>query len=160
MVTAKPKTAKAIGAQPDRKVRKNTQNLAGAQITASPVQPETMVAAVSQPAPDLTAVLAAAEANSKPAPPVDLGSAATTSVDSNIKVAKLFVEVGTFKEETWANDAVDKLTQLGFHAVLVHKNMLWLQSFHVQVGPYSNPQELAEAQKSLAVHGFKSHPVS
>jgi len=75
-------------------------------------------------------------------------------------VPKLFVEVGTFKEETWANDAVDKLTQLGFHAVLVHKNLLWMQSYHVQVGPYANQKEVSEAQKKLAAHGFKTHSVS
>ncbi len=84
----------------------------------------------------------------------------TKAVDGNPKILKLYVEVGTFKDETWASSAVDKLTQLGFHAVLVHKNLLWVNSYHVQVGPYANQKDLAEAQKDLATHGFKAHPVS
>jgi cell division protein FtsN len=73
------------------------------------------------------------------------------------KVPQLFLEVGTFKEEAWANSAVDKLTQLGFHAVLVHKNLLWSQSYHVQVGPYTNQTDLADTRQKLNAQGFKAH---
>jgi cell division protein FtsN len=158
---AKPKPAKLTGATADRKGQKNIQNSPATQIAASPVPAETLVPSSSQPLPDVNAALAAAEASSTSAA-VDASSAASQpkTVEGNAKVAKLFVEVGTFKEETWANGAVDQLTQLGFHAVLVHKTVLWVQSYHVQVGPYASPQELAEAQKSLAAHGFKAHPVS
>jgi cell division protein FtsN len=76
------------------------------------------------------------------------------------KAPKLYFEVGTFKDETWANNAVDKLTQLGFHAVLIHKNLLWSQSYHVQVGPYTNQKDIAEARQNLASQGFKGHPVN
>jgi hypothetical protein len=55
---------------------------------------------------------------------------------------------------------VDKLTQLGFHAVLIHKNLLWTQSYHVEVGPYTNQKDIAEARQSLASQGFKTHPVN
>ena len=63
------------------------------------------------------------------------------------KAPKLYLEVGTFKDETWANNAVDKLTQLGFHAVLIQKNLLWTQSYHVEVGPYTNQKDIAEARR-------------
>ena len=76
------------------------------------------------------------------------------------KAPQLYLEVGTFKDETWANNAVDKLTQLGFHAMLIHKNLLWSQSYHVQVGPYTNQKDIAEARQSLASQGFKAHPVN
>ncbi len=75
------------------------------------------------------------------------------------KTPELYVEVGTFKDETWANNAVDKLAQMGFHAVVIHKNLLWLQSYRVQVGPYTNPKDITEAQQSLSSQGFKAHPV-
>ena len=68
--------------------------------------------------------------------------------------------MGTFKDETWANNAVEKLTQLGFHAVLIHKNLLWSQSYHVEVGPYTNQKDIAEAEQNLASQGFKAHPVN
>lgn len=73
---------------------------------------------------------------------------------------QLYLEVGKFKDETWANNAVERLTQLGFHTVLVHKNVLWSQSYHVQVGPYTNQNDIAEARQSLASQGFKAHPVN
>jgi len=76
------------------------------------------------------------------------------------KAPQLYFEVGAFKDETWANNAVDKLAQLGFHAVLIHKNLLWSQSYHVQVGPYTNQKDIAEARQSLASQGFKAHPVN
>jgi serine/threonine protein kinase/class 3 adenylate cyclase len=76
------------------------------------------------------------------------------------KTPDLYLEVGAFKDETGADQAVDKLTQLGFHSFLVHKNLLWTHSYHVEVGPYRNQKDIAEARQSLASHGFKAHPVN
>jgi serine/threonine protein kinase len=71
-----------------------------------------------------------------------------------------YLEVGSFKETKWADDAVERLSQLGFHAVCVHKTMLWkLQSYHVQVGPYTTLNEIEAAQEKLTAQGFKPHPV-
>lgn len=82
----------------------------------------------------------------------------TGSADA--KMPGLYLEVGKFKDETPASNAVDKLSQLGFHAVLVHKNLLWIQSYHVEVGPYASQKEAAAAQQLLATQGFKPHPVN
>jgi serine/threonine protein kinase/class 3 adenylate cyclase len=82
----------------------------------------------------------------------------TDSADG--KVSNLYLEVGKFKDETLASKAADKLNQLGFHAVLLHKNLLWMQSYHVEVGPYTSQKDLAEAQQRLATQGFKPHPVN
>jgi class 3 adenylate cyclase len=82
----------------------------------------------------------------------------TDSADT--KMPSLYLEVGKFKDETPASSAVDKLNQLGFHAVLLHKNLLWMQSYHVEVGPYAGQKSVAEAQQSLAAQGFKAHPVN
>lgn len=76
------------------------------------------------------------------------------------KTANLFLEVGAFKDEGLANDAEQKLTQLGFHPMLMHKNLLWMQSYRVQVGPYSSQKEAAEAQQSLAAQGFKARRIN
>jgi cell division protein FtsN len=67
--------------------------------------------------------------------------------------------VGSFKDLTWADHAVDKLTQLGFHSVAVHKNLLWMQSYQVRVGPYADQKDLEDARENLASQGFKPHPV-
>jgi cell division protein FtsN len=70
-----------------------------------------------------------------------------------------YLEVGSFKDATWADKAVDQLSRLGFHAVSIHKTHLWMQSYHVQVGPYANPTDVEAAQRSLAAQDFKSHLV-
>jgi cell division septation protein DedD len=76
------------------------------------------------------------------------------------KTAALYLEVASFKDDNWANNAAEKLQQLGYHTVLIHKNVLWMQSYHVQVGPYASQLELAGAQKSLSAQGFKAHPAN
>jgi serine/threonine protein kinase len=70
-----------------------------------------------------------------------------------------YLEVGSFKDASWADKAVDQLSRLGFHAVSIHKTHLWMQSYHVQVGPYANPTDIEAAQQSLASQDFKSHLV-
>jgi cell division protein FtsN len=82
------------------------------------------------------------------------------ATESGPKPPALFVEVGSFKDETWATSAVEKLTQLGFHAVVIHKTLLWTQSFHVQVGPYADSKDIGAARQNLSSHGFKSHLVN
>ena len=70
-----------------------------------------------------------------------------------------YLEVGSFKDANWAQQAVEKLSALGYHAISVHQTRLWMQSFHIQVGPFKDPKELAEAQQSLAARGFRTHLV-
>jgi cell division septation protein DedD len=71
----------------------------------------------------------------------------------------LYLEVGTFKDPTWADNAVDKLRQLGLHSVSYHKTVLWMQSYQVRVGPYANQKDLEEARQRLLAEGFKPHAV-
>jgi hypothetical protein len=44
--------------------------------------------------------------------------------------------------------------------VVVHKNILWAQSYHVEVGPYTDQKDITVARQSLAAHGFKAHLVN
>jgi serine/threonine protein kinase/class 3 adenylate cyclase len=145
-----------------RKAHSDAQASTQLQTLASPAQPETLtdvstIKSVAQEPPtnswQPTAFPDMTHAQ------VITSSQPKTGGDET-KTPKFYFEVGSFKEETWANSAVDKLTQLGFHAVLIHKNLLWTQSFHVQVGPYTNQKDIAEARQSLASQGFKAHPVN
>jgi serine/threonine protein kinase len=68
-----------------------------------------------------------------------------------------YLQVGSFKDSNWADQAVEKLTQLGFHAVSVRKSRLWMQSYQVRVGPYAEPKDLAAARQDLASQGFNPH---
>ena len=81
------------------------------------------------------------------------------SEDKSDLITETYLEVGSFKETEWADDAVERLSQLGFHAICVHKTVLWMQSYHVQVGPYTASEQIDNAQKRLADQGITSHIV-
>jgi serine/threonine protein kinase len=121
----------------------------------------------SQPSPtDQAPAIAGAALASASVPASQPATPAAASVDpakpSPAKpdsIAASYLEVGTFKESEWADDAVDKLSQLGFHAICVHKTLLWKQSYHVEVGPYATPEEISHAEEQLTAQGFKPHVV-
>lgn len=126
--------------------------------SAPPETPDTPVtdAAAATAVPNSPEKDAAQPASSKPGAPARDAKADSAKPASE---PALYLEVGRFKDEAWADSAVEKLTGLGFHAVCVHKSRLWMQSYHVQVGPYTDPKEMEAAQQRLAKQGFKAHPV-
>jgi cell division protein FtsN len=128
-----------------------------ARVSAASIHPAATVQTIS-----LVTVptLAPAPAALQPAAsPTDPGSAAASAVKPDSRV-ETYLEVGSFKDSKWADDAVQRLSQMGFHAICIHKTMLWkLQSYHVQVGPYSTSSEAEDAEQKLTARGFKSHVV-
>jgi PilZ domain len=66
-----------------------------------------------------------------------------------------YLEIGKFHEVTWANEATNKVQQLGFPATVVHKGHLWINSYQVLVGPYSNDNDVKSAHAYLESHGFR-----
>ncbi|MGC1688142.1 MAG: protein kinase [Candidatus Acidiferrales bacterium] len=99
--------------------------------------------------------LAAPVAATPTAKPADSGNFVVGAPGSTLT----YLEVGSSKDSAWADSAKEKLSELGFRAVSQRKGHLWVQSYHVEVGPYADPKELEAAQQNLAAHGFKSHPV-
>jgi hypothetical protein len=71
---------------------------------------------------------------------------------TNSSAGKYF-EAGKFKDGFRANQATNELGQLGFHAIIVHSRVLWMNSYHILVGPY-NQNEVEAARYSLGSHGF------
>jgi cell division septation protein DedD len=105
--------------------------------------------------PSIGTILPPAAANPAPASP----KTDVKTPESQPEATASFLEVASFKEATWADNAVEKLKQLGFHAVSVHKSHLWMQSYRVQVGPYTDAKEMEADRLRLVAQGFKSHPV-
>jgi len=66
-----------------------------------------------------------------------------------------FLEVGKFHDVIWADKATDRLTQLGFHAIVIHRGHLWMNSYQVLVGPYGSEAEAEAAHQNLVSRGFK-----
>jgi serine/threonine protein kinase len=98
----------------------------------------------------------AATAGEQPKP-----SASDDPVKQNAKPAlsEPYLEVATYKDQLVADQAVADLTKQGLHAFSVEKSHLWMDSFHVEVGPFTNSVDEAAAQKELSAKGYKSHPV-
>ena len=107
---------------------------------------------------DLSATVLAASSSDLAPKRTDVGNQQKAE-ESKTDSTESYLEVGSFKDASWADKAVDQLSRLGFHAVSIHKTHLWMQSYHVQVGPYANPTDIEAAQRSLASQDFKSHLV-
>ena len=78
-----------------------------------------------------------------------------SSEESERSSSTRFLEVGKFHDVIWADRATDKLTQLGFHTIVIHRGHLWMNSYQVLVGPYGSEAEAEAAQKNLLSSGFK-----
>ena len=116
-------------------------------------QPATSEAAKTPPQPNL----ASNDTGHELATPSTVSNSVVPDTGST---TRFFIEVASFKDETWAENAVEKLTHLGFHAIVIHKTLLWTQSYHVEVGPYSDPKDIEAARKDLASNGYKSRLVN
>ena len=75
-------------------------------------------------------------------------------LNSGVPLGKYF-EVGRFKDGFSAEKETEALAQVGFHSVVIHKSLLWMNSYQVLAGPYSNGDEAEVARKDLKSRGFK-----
>jgi PilZ domain/SPOR domain len=78
----------------------------------------------------------------------------TAELNSGVPLGKYF-EIGRFKEDLWADEKVDDLTHLGFQALVIPKNLLWMTSYQVLVGPYSNEEDAQAARRNLQSRGLR-----
>jgi len=78
----------------------------------------------------------------------------STSVDHNTATDSYF-DVGSFKDPKWADNASETLENLGFHTISQRKGKLWMNSYHVIVGPFSDDDAVQAARRDLESHGFK-----
>lgn len=49
---------------------------------------------------------------------------------------------------------MDELGKLGFNGIIAHNRALWMNSYHILVGPYTNQGELEAARPGLESRGF------
>ena len=131
------------------------------EVTTTPQFSAVTLTGATQPAASEETASPAQQKIALPGPVVQQASPAAEvkKEGAETKTPNLFLDAGSFKDETWANAAVEKLTQLGYHAVVIHKNLLWSHSYEVEVGPYAAAKDLDEARQNLATQGFKTHPI-
>jgi hypothetical protein len=97
-----------------------------------------------------------------PLPRLDTSSAPNVqAVDSGTNTsgtARMYFEVGKFKEQLWARKATDELGHLGFPASIAKKSGILKKSYYVLVGPYLDRTEAEAVHNNLASRGFKPRP--
>jgi hypothetical protein len=131
---AKPKLAPATVALPVADASTTNTVANAAKLTPAPT-----VAEAAAPAP-------------KPA------DAAAPKADDKA-LAEPYLEVATYKDQLIADQTIADVNKLGLHAFSVQKNKLWMESYHVEVGPFTNSVDMANAQKELTTKGYKTHAV-
>lgn len=110
------------------------------------VQPETADRPV-----DKTTVMAVKPAGNSSESAEDIAE-----MNSGVPFGKYF-EAGTFKDESGARNTTDDLARIGIHAIVIPKHHLWMNSYQVIAGPYSDTEEMQVAGTNLRSHGFKTH---
>jgi cell division protein FtsN len=118
------------------------------QVLAAPSLPEIPVAPASNFSPTVLA--------SMPPPTNLFTNRVEVSKEAGFEPSSKYLEVGKFKEKSWADRTTDRLGQLGFHATVTQRGHLWMSSYYVLVGPYTNDREFEAAHKGLASWGYKS----
>ncbi len=118
-------------------------------LNASPNNSKTLASAVT-PASGQTSAPAATDAAAT-AKPSDSGNSAP--------LWEPYLDVATFKDQSVADDAVTELIKSGFHAFSVQKSHFFVNSYHVEVGPFENLHDLESAQERLSAIGYKAHSV-
>ncbi|HVB58204.1 MAG TPA: protein kinase [Candidatus Acidoferrales bacterium] len=128
--------------------------------SSKPVQPALPLSSTAL-APSSTAPLKASAQGQTPesmnVPQAGTALSNTASVqgaEESGSVEKYF-DVGNFKDAAWADEATETLKKLGFDTVVLHKGHLWMNSYHVIVGPYRTDDEAETARQNLESDGFK-----
>jgi cell division protein FtsN len=121
-------------------------------------------APATAPAVSLPTTMAATGPNVNPSKPATVprvepanGSVihAETPKQENVRsTAEMFFEVAKFKDEVSAESTRDRLAQLGFPTSQLQQGRLWMNSYHVLVGPYGADDEAKSARKKLSKSGF------
>jgi hypothetical protein len=123
--------------------------------TAAPTPSAASQAAPSSPVANVIPNIFSALAQPAPAGPVQVSSFSEATA---VSLPQMYFELGKFKDEMWAHDLSDKVSQLGLRPSVIQKGHLWMNSFYVLVGPYGNQEEATRTQKDLVSHGYKPRP--
>jgi hypothetical protein len=135
---------------------------------AAPV-PTTANPAVSTAVPASSPAIAASLLPSPSSMAANLGATMVGSPDipsvvvlnpsgSRSGPAEMYLDLGKFKDELLARSIGDKLAGFGLHANIAQKGHLWMNSYHVLVGPFVSNEDASRAQRMLTSLGYKSKP--
>lgn len=65
-----------------------------------------------------------------------------------------YLDIGKYRDALRANQIMDELAEEGFYGTIVHNRTLWLNSYHIMVGPFINEEEIEAVRPGLESRGF------
>jgi len=71
---------------------------------------------------------------------------------------QMFFDLGKFKQQSAAEALSDQVAQLGLRSSIVPRGHLWMSSYQVLVGPYSDAAEEKRINSDLLSHGYNPRP--
>ncbi|PYV85507.1 MAG: hypothetical protein DMG93_01295 [Acidobacteria bacterium] len=71
---------------------------------------------------------------------------------------QMFFDLGKFKQQSAAEALSDQVAQLGVRSSVVPRGHLWMNSYQVLVGPYTDAAEEKKINSDLLSHGYKPRP--
>jgi PilZ domain/SPOR domain len=77
-----------------------------------------------------------------------------SAVNSTQIHSEKYLEIGKFKEKPLADQATQRLSQLGFPATVIQRSRLFVKSYQVLVGPFASDPAAEAAHKDLSSRGF------
>lgn len=77
---------------------------------------------------------------------------------SRISPAEMYLDLGKFKDELLARNISSKLAGAGLHANVAQKGHLWMNSYHVLVGPFASDKDVSRTQRMLTALGYEPKP--
>jgi cell division protein FtsN len=72
--------------------------------------------------------------------------------------AEMYLDLGKFKDQLLARSIGNKLAVLGLPANITQKGHLWMNSYHVVVGPFASDEDASRARRMLTSLGYEPKP--
>src|SRR5215472_15092082 len=139
--------------------------IAGTSPPASLPMPEARRSPTLIPAPpeeNKTSESTADVAENKETLKPDVRSEPSTSAENIMEsrvnpnfAANKYLDVREFRQKAAAEKLETSLGQLGYHTAVNRKGHLWMNSYHVLVGPYASDAEIETARNDLESHGLR-----
>ncbi len=153
-----PATAPAIRAPlPSSHSADNPVQRPAIHTVGEPAPPSASAVSLSAPALPATNVVPNGPATHVPEP-LGAVSVRSSAEDGPLSPAQMYFDLGKFKDELWARNLGDKLTQLGLQTSVLQRGHLWMNSYQVLVGPYGNEEQATKIHHDLLSRGYKPRP--
>lgn len=129
------------------------ENIVASTVVAAPENAGTLASASMDSPRELARIMMPTQ--NELAGPIRVSNITAGTLDS---LPEMFFDLGKFKEQESAKQQGEKLKQQGFPTNVVSRGHLWMNSYHLLVGPFSDEQQKQKVQSDLTSYGYKPRP--